>query len=202
MPCSNGKPSKGTTVTMESAQPLALPQQPGKSCHQLELGRSTEGVTMSISSRNLTAMPVTRAADVVRAVIFSSALVLPGTASAARSSPPVCRPSDVTTVRTVAHLQRLVTSSTSSDRALKDSLGITATKAGDVAYVTAERTCAKALTAFNTVMATPSQTRQLYVFKIGRDFAVEDPTMGQNAEYRGLRIFSRVWAYKRTYLTY
>lgn len=122
--------------------------------------------------------------------------------TAARSSAPVCLPSDATVTRTVADLQRLVTSTAASDRALKDSLRITVTKATDVAYVTDERTCGKALTAFNTQMATPSLSRSLYVFKIGKDFAVEDPTVGRDSEYRGLRIFGSGWVYQRTYLTY
>jgi hypothetical protein len=51
-------------------------------------------------------------------------------------------------------------------------------------------------------MKTPSVSRQLYVCKVGRDFAVEDPTVGKDSDYRGLRIFDSKWVYRRTYLTY
>jgi hypothetical protein len=161
---------------------------------------------MSIISRDYSAAPDARARHgaIQTGTLMVTATCLIGLlafTTAARSAP-VCRPSDATVTRTVADLQRLVTSTAASDKAVKDSLRITATKATDVAYVTDERTCGKALTAFNTLMATPSLSRSLYVFKIGKDYAVEDPTVGQASEYRGLRIFGSGWAYNRTYLTY
>jgi hypothetical protein len=119
---------------------------------------------------------------------------------AAQGAAPICRPSDFLVTRTVAHLQQLVTSTDPTDKAVRDSLRITATRASDISYVTDERTCGKALPAYNTAMSTPSAVRQLYVYKIGRDFAVEDPTVGQDSHYRGLHIFDSKWLYKRTYL--
>jgi hypothetical protein len=122
------------------------------------------------------------------------------TTMAAQSAAPICRPSDFLVTRTVAHLKQLVTSTDPTDKAVKDSLRITATRASDVSYVTDERICGKALPAFNAVRRTPSAARQLYVYKIGRDFAVEDPTVGRDSHYRGLLIFDSKWQYMRTYL--
>jgi hypothetical protein len=117
-----------------------------------------------------------------------------------QSTAAVCRPADAITSQTVSYLQSLVTSTKPLDKAQRDSLRITARKASDVSYTTDESVCAKALTALNSYLSTPSASRQLYVFKIGTDFAVEDPTIGQGGEYRGLRIFDRKWVYKSTYL--
>jgi hypothetical protein len=103
---------------------------------------------------------------------------------------------------TLAHLRTLVTSLVPSDVALRDSLRISAGRTSDVTYVIDDKTCAKARTALNAVLSTPSTSRQLYVYKIGTDYGVEDPTVGTNSEYRGLRIFDRSWVYKRTYLVY
>ncbi len=114
----------------------------------------------------------------------------------------VCRPADALANRTVTDLKALATTTDTLRRAMLDSLKLSATRASDVSYVTDERTCSKALNALNTHMGTANQQRQLYVYKFGTDYLVEDPTIGADSEYRGLRIFDRKWVFKRVYLAY
>jgi hypothetical protein len=85
---------------------------------------------------------------------------------------------------------------------MRDSLRLSARRTSDVSLVTDEKTCAKAVTALNGVLGTASTPRQVYVYKFGTDYVVEDPTVGTDSEYRGLRIFDRTWVYKRTLLSF
>ena len=112
-----------------------------------------------------------------------------------------CRPIDSTVTRTVAELKEDVTSTDPTTRGLLDSLRITATRANDVSYVTDEKICTKAVTALNTLWQKQT-SGQVHVYKVGTDYLVEDPTLDQNAEFRGLQVFDRRWAYKSTFLTF
>src|SRR5690348_11002814 len=98
-----------------------------------------------------------------------------------------CRPVDVTVTRTVAEMQTTITATDADTRAMRDSLKIIATRASDVSYVTDEKTCTKAVTALNTYLGTAT-SGQVYVYKLGTDYMVEDPTVGQASEFRALRI--------------
>ena len=116
---------------------------------------------------------------------------------------PICRPSDDLTARTVTDLQSLLTTTDTLRQAMLVSLGLSANKASDISYVTDEKVCAKALTAYNGYRQTPNAPRQIYVFKFGSSYLVEDPTVGQDSEYRGLPIFDRRWVpTNRVYLSF
>jgi hypothetical protein len=113
-----------------------------------------------------------------------------------------CRPVDSTVSRTLAELKEDVASTDPATRGLLDSLKITATRANDVSYVTDEKTCAKAVTALNTLWNNQLST-QVRVYKVGTDYLVEDPTRDQEGgEFRGLQVFDRRWVYKSTFLTF
>jgi hypothetical protein len=128
------------------------------------------------------------------------------TCAPALAQPPAavlsCRASDALATRTLQYLQGLVTTTDTMRRAMRDSLKLSAKRTSDVSLVTDEKTCAKAVTALDSVFGAPSAQRQVYVYKFGTDYVVEDPTVGNDSEYRGLRIFDRTWVYKRTLLTF
>ena len=122
-------------------------------------------------------------------------------ATRAPTTAPACRPADATANRTIDELKEDVVSTDPTTRGLLDSLKITATRASDVAYVTDEKTCAKAVTALRTLWAGRSTSDQVHVYKVGTDFLVEDPSLDQGADFRGLQVFDRRWVYKSTFLT-
>lgn len=137
------------------------------------------------------------------AVLFMAIACAPAMASpTGQPALTVCRPSDDVTARTVVDLQALWAPSDTLLRAMRDSLSLSATRESDISYVTDERTCTNAVKALNTYLGTPNASRQVYVFKFGTDFLVEDPSVGQTSEYRSLPIFDKKWVYKRTYLSY
>jgi hypothetical protein len=89
-----------------------------------------------------------------------------------------CLPAD--TVRVPAHLdylKRVVTDTDSVSRAVRDSLGLQATTAGKVSLVTKASTCTSAVAALNAVAGTSGAVRHVWVYALGSNFAVEDPTI-------------------------
>jgi hypothetical protein len=134
-------------------------------------------------------------------LVMLAAACGPAMASVSPAPAPLCRPSDELVTRTLANLRSLVTINDTLRRAMRDSLRLSATRTSDVSYVTDEKICVKAAAAMDALWNTGPTSRQVYVYKFGTDYIVEDPTIGQDSEYRGLQIFDRRWVYKRTYLS-
>ncbi len=109
----------------------------------------------------------------------------------------VCRPADALAARTTAEFQTIVTSTDSIEKASRDSLRLAPTTASNVKLVTDSRTCQKALDAFNVIERSPGAPRVVYVFQIGKSYAVEDPLV-TGGEYRAIRIYNSRWEYQST----
>lgn len=134
-------------------------------------------------------------------LVVAACATAAGTASGTvRSTAPACRAADSTVSRTLAELREDVTSTDPMTRGLLDSLKLSATRANQVSYITDEKTCAKAVTALNALW-NKQTSGQVHVYKVGSDYLVEDPTLDQGADYRGLQVFDRQWVYKSTFLT-
>jgi hypothetical protein len=89
-----------------------------------------------------------------------------------------CRPADTTKVPAhLDYLKRVVTDTDSISRAVRDSLQLQATTANKVTLVTKATTCASAVAALNTAAGTPGAARQVWVYTLGSNFAVEDPAI-------------------------
>lgn len=131
--------------------------------------------------------------------LFGPTVFLIGCAAAsaadARRSVPWCRPADNTSAATIGTLQTLATSSVVADTRLKDSLRISIRRASDVSLITTEATCQRAVTELNRLWQSGTPNRQVYVYKVGSDFGVEDPQAG-SGDYRGVAFFSSKWVYK------
>jgi hypothetical protein len=110
----------------------------------------------------------------------------------------VCRPADATTARTVADIQTVVTSTDSTEMATRDSLRLTSTAASNVKLISTATTCQKGLDAFNATQQTPGRARLVYVYQIGKFYAVEDPLLEGKGESRAIRIYDSKWKYVST----
>jgi hypothetical protein len=90
-----------------------------------------------------------------------------------------CRPFDAYADTLVGTLQALATSTDSGDVAQRNRLGIPATAAASVTYVTTEQVCSKAATAFAAnvgVSNGPPVSGVLYVVKVANVYVVDDPS--------------------------
>jgi hypothetical protein len=76
-------------------------------------------------------------------------------------------------------------------------LRLASTTASNVKLLADSRTCQSALDAFNVTQQTPGASRLLYVFQIGKFYAVEDPLL-PGGEYRAVHIYDSRWRYQST----
>lgn len=86
-----------------------------------------------------------------------------------------CRPGDTRTSNLITWLKKVTTGTGTHSQKDRSTYGIPSATASSVVLVTDEKTCAKAVTALNSVRNTPNRARQVYVVKVGDAFAVEDP---------------------------
>jgi hypothetical protein len=143
-------------------------------------------------------IPTHRRAKVgaLSATVASLLVMCAGTsATSAHRSVAACRSADATSATVISILQTLATSTKPADVALKDSLHLSIRRASDVSLITDEQTCIRAAGEMDKLWQTGPTTRQVYVFKVGSDFGVEDPVAG-SGEHQGLAFFDRKWAYK------
>ena len=114
----------------------------------------------------------------------------------------VCRPADALSERTLILLRALATSTDSIDGATRDSLRLPAASAAVVTFVKEERTCRRALAAFNEIQRTPQRERKLHVYRYGETFFAEDPEVEGRGEYRAIHVFDTGWGYLSTFATF
>jgi hypothetical protein len=120
----------------------------------------------------------------------------PATMSAQSASG--CRPADTVKVpQHLAYLKRMVANNDSVAVEFQTAFQLQSANANKVALVTRASTCASAATALNAVRGTPGVVRQVWVYTLGSNFAVEDPTipvppMGAYPIY----FFSSTWVSK------
>ena len=133
------------------------------------------------------------------AVVLLIGCGIAGDASVRRSAP-WCRPADDTSSGTIGVLQSLATSRNPGEMGLKDSLQINIREASDVALISTEATCQRAATELDKLWQSGTTNRQVYVYKLGADFGVQDPRAG-SGDYAGVAIYSSKWVYKSLLLT-
>jgi len=101
----------------------------------------------------------------------------------------------------IEELRRLLSSADSAATAVRREARIIYQPTGTVAYVTDEPVCELAIRALNTRARTPDRRRQVYVYHLGSQYAVEDPEQ-RASEYRMVRIFNLDWELSGDVLLY
>jgi hypothetical protein len=110
-----------------------------------------------------------------------------------------CRAADPAAAATIHTLQALATSTDSADVLLKQSLRLSLLQPGEVSLVSSEATCRRAAAELDRLSPSRLSGRRVYVYRVGQDFAVEDPAAFPG-EYRGVAFFTSDWTYKSTLL--
>src|SRR4051812_41444696 len=107
---------------------------------------------------------------------LAAALATLSFAASALAQGTSCRAADSLSARTTRELKDYVTSTDSFTVRVRNSLGITGTSANKISYNTNSTTCKSAVTALNNHSGTPGRVRTVYVWAVGSNYAVEDPT--------------------------
>jgi hypothetical protein len=109
-----------------------------------------------------------------------------------------CRPADTHTVPPhLAYFKARMSGTDSSALAFRSAIGLQLVSANKVTLVTKTTTCASAATAVNTLQNTPGMSRQVWVYSLGSDYAVEDPTIPVPPQGEGsMFFFSGTWTLK------
>lgn len=126
---------------------------------------------------------------------LAAILSFPGSSSAQSS----CRPADSLSARTVRDFKSMLSSTDSFQVRIRTSLGIAGTAASKVSYNTTASICNSAASALNTYSGTPGQARNVYVWKIGNFYAVEDPADQNPGSYRALVLYTSKWVFRSTF---
>jgi len=87
----------------------------------------------------------------------------------------------------------IVTGVTADTRLLRESNGIPNSTADRVVQVTDARTCRQALDAMNAVLETPARPRELYVYEVGDEYAVQNAVATPGAHYHPVLFFTKDW---------
>ena len=131
-------------------------------------------------------------------------LVLAGVTAAhgqSRAVATMCHSPDQTSARMVDQLRRLLSSADSESTEVRRDANIVYQPTGTVSHVTDESVCDQAIRALNARARTPDQGREVYVYYLGSQYAVEDPEQ-HASEYRMIRIFDLEWKLKGDVLLY
>lgn len=132
-------------------------------------------------------------------VILLVATATVGSSQGAQAQASACRAADDISERTTSLLKSYVTSTDSFSVRLRNTLGLTGTASNKISYSTDSRTCSSAVSALNTRFATPGRARTVYVWKVGTNFAVEDPSDQLPEGYRSVLFFTSKWAFKNAW---
>jgi hypothetical protein len=112
-----------------------------------------------------------------------------------------CRPADAVSLRTVEQLREVLSGTDSASVDLRRDVGITFQPSAQVALVADEALCERAVSALNARTRTPTRRRQVYLFDLGGQFAVEDPQQ-MAGEARMVRVFNPEWQLRGDILVY
>ena len=107
-----------------------------------------------------------------------------------------CRPPDTVSVPThLQYLTRFLVCTDSLAVGFRDAFKLQPTTANKIALVTKNATCLAAASALNAIAGTPTAVRQVWVYTLGNNYAVEDPSIADEpdpGEYP-IHFFDRQW---------
>ena len=104
-----------------------------------------------------------------------------------------CRPADSQVVPAhLSYLTLVVSETDSVSQVVRDSLWLPLTSPSKVRLVTRATTCTSAVSALNALVGTPGQVRQVWVYALDRNYAVEDPTLVDPAG-KAFYLFDSKW---------
>jgi hypothetical protein len=108
-----------------------------------------------------------------------------------------CRAADQERVpHMLGYFKELLSTTDSTERAVRDSLGLSATPPAKIKFVTKRTVCVQAAKALNALLGQPGVGRNLWVYQLGDNYAVEDPDIpGRRYE---LFVFSETFVYRGT----
>jgi hypothetical protein len=130
---------------------------------------------------------------VLAALLGLLCLLTPGAARAqSRAVETLCHAPDQTSSRTIDDLRRLLSSADSEAVHTRREASVVYQPTGTVSQVTDEPVCDQAIRALNERAKTTEKRRQVYVYYLGSQYAVEDPEQ-RASEYRMIRIFDLEW---------
>ena len=87
------------------------------------------------------------------------------------------RPDSVKVPAHLEYLRSLVVETDTVALEMRAAFQLQATTSNKVTLVTRASTCASAAAALNAVAGTPGTVRQVWVYSLGNNYAVEDPTI-------------------------
>lgn len=119
-------------------------------------------------------------------------------ATMAAQSASGCRPNDNNKVPArLAYFKGLLADTDTTSVNFRSAFLLQQVAVNKVSLVTKASTCASAATAVNTVRGTPGVIRQVWVYALGADYAVEDPTISEPAAGAiPLYLFNGTWVAK------
>ena len=97
------------------------------------------------------------------------------------------------------YLRDLVSATDSRSVQDREAFELQWTAADEVAWITKPSVCAAAVAAVNEVAGTPGQVRQVWVYKLGHAYAVEDPSLAWTAPLGSdypIYLFDQEWKSK------
>ena len=135
----------------------------------------------------------------VAAALFAVAFVLVAR-SPASEVPSACRPPDTVIVpRRLTYLKDLMSQSDLVYKQPRDSLGFASQNASKVKLETTSAKCQSGVTALNTLLQTPGQAREIWLFALGNGWAIVDPTIPSiSGQPDPLYFFGTQFNYKAT----
>jgi hypothetical protein len=119
-------------------------------------------------------------------------------ATMAAQSASGCRPNDNNKVPArLAYFKGLLADTDTTSVNFRSAFQLQQVAVNKVSLVTKASTCASAATAVNTVRGTPGVIRQVWVYALGTNYAVEDPTISEPAAGAiPIYLFNGTWVAK------
>jgi hypothetical protein len=136
-----------------------------------------------------------RQATVIGGLAFGASACSPVLGQAQANSG--CLMADTVHVPThLDYLRRLVSDTDSAAVEVRNAFELPLTSPSKVTLVTRNNTCASAAAALNTVVGTPGQIRQVWVYALGSNYAVEDPAIPVEPAGYPIFLFTSKWVPK------
>jgi hypothetical protein len=146
----------------------------------------------------MSTQPTQRGLQLLRWTVSALVIALIAPASVVAQSSG-CRPADTMTVpKRLAYFRSLLTTTNPARIAVRDSLGLSAASASKINLVTKASTCVSAVNALNAQRQETGKVRQVWVYTLGNNYAVEDPADQDPDQYTLIYLFSNTHVYKRT----